>query len=332
MGDKTMKKRNVIKRFALVLLTAALILSTFAGSALAVGYVEATGGRVNVRSGPGTGYKSLYTLVKGEKVEYLGSSTDNKGATWYKIQYYSYGTGWVHSQYAKYTSLFDYVEAYGGDVNVRTSPSLYASDLGTLKEGQMAAYLNQDSTDDRGVEWYKVSFNGSIGWVSSRYSRLVNSSAEEFDPDYGDVKITGNSVNVRKTPSLNGKDMGTVTKDAYLDYLGKTSVDDRGVTWYQVEFKGQNGWVSSRYGEVVKSSSVTLPDFSFLTSYVEADGGDCNIRNAPELSGKALGTMKKGATATYLDDYSTDTRGWTWYKVNYNGIVGWVSSRYATLY
>ena len=42
--------------------------------------------------------------------------------------------------------------------------------------------------------------------------------------------------------------------------------------------------------------------------------------------------ISRGGTATYLDDYSVDERGVTWYKISYNGGTGWVSSRYCELH
>lgn len=328
-----MKKNNMLRRTLLVLVAAALLMSSFAGAALAASYVQTTGNRVNVRSGPGTGYKALYTLVKGEEVEYLGSSTDSKGNTWYKIQYYSYGTGWIHSQYGKVVER-GYVQASGGDVNVRSTPSLNGSDLTTMKNGQKADYLGQTSTDDRGVIWYKVSFNGYTGWVSSRYSKLVNDSSvtlPDFNFSYGYVKVTGNTVNVRKSPSLNGADLTTLKKGATVTYLGQTSTDDRGVVWYKVDVNGSTGWISSRYSELTNTASSALPDFRPVTKYVKADEGDCNIRNTPSLSGKDLGTMKRGQSAEYLNQSSTDDRGVVWYKISYNGVTGWVSSRYSSI-
>ena len=88
------------KRFLAVLAIAALMLCTLAGSALAVGYVKATGSRVNVRSGPGENYTDLYTMIRGETVDYLGiSNVDSNGVTWYKVEYKGV-IGWVSSRYA----------------------------------------------------------------------------------------------------------------------------------------------------------------------------------------------------------------------------------------
>ena len=61
------------------------------------------------------------------------------------------------------------------------------------------------------------------------------------------VEITGGSVNVRSAPGTEGtRVIGTAHRGDELPYQGeKRNVDGR--EWYLVEFKGQNGWVSSKY-------------------------------------------------------------------------------------
>ena len=324
-----MKGSKMMKRMVVLALVAALLLAILPASALAASYLEATGSRVSVRSGPGTSYSGLYTLVRGETVTYTGEyAYDGNGMKWYKVQYYSYGTGWVSSKYSKVYDdgsgldwgMQPYVQATGGSVNIRRTPSLTGQDLGTMSNGQTATYLGQSSTDDRGVTWYYVNFDGTVGWVSSRYSKLYGSSALTWY-----VQATGGSVNVRRTPSLTGQDLGTMSNGQTAIYLGQSSTDDRGVTWYYVNFDCTVGWVSSRYSKLCNGGSESV------TRYVKAEGGSVNVRKTPSLTGQDLGTMSEGKTAVYLNQKSTDDRGVVWYYVNYNGIIGWVSSRYSRL-
>lgn len=59
-----------------------------------------------------------------------------------------------------------------GDVNMRDVPNLAGKVLTTVKKGGCGEYLGEQSTDERGVVWYFVRFNGHTGWVSSKYARL----------------------------------------------------------------------------------------------------------------------------------------------------------------
>lgn len=64
------------------------------------------------------------------------------------------------------------------------------------------------------------------------------------------VCATG-KCNIRKSPGLDGKSLGTLKKGAKLKYLGKRAEDDRGVYWYKVRTgSGKSGWVSEVYAKL----------------------------------------------------------------------------------
>ena len=64
------------------------------------------------------------------------------------------------------------------------------------------------------------------------------------------VYATG-KCNIRKSPSLEGKRLGTFKKGTQLKYLGKRAEDDRGVHWYKVKTSGgKTGWVSEAYAKL----------------------------------------------------------------------------------
>ena len=65
------------------------------------------------------------------------------------------------------------VKAVSGDTYVRKHPDKDAADIGVLYQGDSAAYLEQKDWDERDVVWYKVSFHGKNGWVSSKYTKIV---------------------------------------------------------------------------------------------------------------------------------------------------------------
>ena len=63
------------------------------------------------------------------------------------------------------------------------------------------------------------------------------------------IKATGN-VHVRKTPSLNGAELGIMGKGDTVKFLGELKFDNRGVAWYKVRYNAQVGWVSSKYAKI----------------------------------------------------------------------------------
>lgn len=65
-----------------------------------------------------------------------------------------------------------------------------------------------------------------------------------------ELRTTG-SVNMRSGPGLSYDVVTSFAKGKRLEYLGETSVDDRGVTWYKASSGKYTGWVSSKYTELV---------------------------------------------------------------------------------
>jgi uncharacterized protein YgiM (DUF1202 family) len=68
----------------------------------------------------------------------------------------------------------------------------------------------------------------------------------------GWVEITGGSVNVRAAPGVEAKDIGTVHRGDRLPYQGVTQ-QAGGRDWYLIIYENQNGWVSSKYAELVNA-------------------------------------------------------------------------------
>lgn len=236
--------KKMLKKGLLLALALTFVLSAF-GSALAAtvwGYVDVTGASVNIRKGPGLDYSSAIILNEGAKLSYLGeTSIDSRGVAWYKIAYEDV-TGWVSSRYSELHQRK--VTAVDGQTYIRSYGNLEASQLGVLPEGETASYLEQTQYDNRNVAWYKISYNGTIGWVSSKYTEMN----EYTEPVYNlVVKASDGQTRLRTTPSLNGSEITVMAKGDTATYLNASSVDERGVTWYKVQYKGYSGWVSSKY-------------------------------------------------------------------------------------
>ena len=139
-----------------LLLAVAIVMSAFAGFALAETYVKTTG-NVNVRAGAGLEYRSLGTAKKGAKLTYLeATGKDGRGVIWYKVKLNSKTSGWVSSKYASLceggeVSYTQVVEVTARSVNLRAEPN--GRRVGSLKKGDTAVYLNRSKTDGNGLKW-----------------------------------------------------------------------------------------------------------------------------------------------------------------------------------
>jgi len=250
------------RKITAALLALAMLLAL--GAAHAEGYVLLHSA-ATARTGPGLGYSMAAQLGAGSTVGYLQQSAyDSRGVLWYRVSL-SGGDGWVQSTFASLTDeagFATYAAGAGasgfglltgevaaiGDVNVRSGPGLAHPILSTMRSGEIAVYLGSASVDERGVTWYSVEFDGASGWVSSVYAELSGSG--EFDSAVVEG-VTGNS-NVRIGPGLGYAAVGTLYLGESADYLGLSSVDERGVTWYCIAYMDESAWVSSKYTELKK--------------------------------------------------------------------------------
>lgn len=238
----TMKR---CKKFLAALMIAVLCLSAIA--ALAEGKVTTTT-EVNLRKGAGTEYGVIRVVGSGKSLTYDKTAKDDNGVTWYRVTYKG-KTGWIISKYTKVAG--NTKDASGkitttGNVNLRKGAGLSYTSITSIPTGVVLSY-DKTSKDSRGVTWYRVKYKGKTGWVSSKYAK-TGGSGSGGGSSSGKKLITTGSLNMRKGPGLDYKSIRTIDEGVSLTY-DKTSKDDRGVTWFRVNYKGKTGWISSKYAK-----------------------------------------------------------------------------------
>ena len=131
-----------------------------------------------------------------------------------------------------------------GNVNLRSGPGTGYPDIGTIPNGSIATYLGASTVDGDGMAWHNVRYDGVEGWVSGRWSELVEEGNGAAPTVYG---VGGDSY-LRSGPGLGYDALGKVLGvGEEATYLYNMSIDGRGVAWYNVRIDGVEGWVSSRY-------------------------------------------------------------------------------------
>lgn len=69
-----------------------------------------------------------------------------------------------------------------------------------------------------------------------------------------EVRTTGD-VWLRTGPGLDYDAVSILSSGKSFEYMGESSVDARGVTWYRISAGEKEGWVSSRYTELIGESA-----------------------------------------------------------------------------
>ena len=133
-----------------------------AAASVSVGTVQADA--LRVRASASTDSSILATASKGDAVIVLEEAGDN----WYKVDYQSV-QGYMSGDYLTVAETADAaigygkVSANGSTLNLRSGPSTSSSKVGALSHGTVVKIVGVDSG------WYKVDYNGTVGYVSSDY-------------------------------------------------------------------------------------------------------------------------------------------------------------------
>ena len=187
---------------------------------------------VNLRSGPGTGYKLLGKINKDTVVGII--SLDNG---WYNIRLENGDTAYVLSTYVKLLSSEQSVSLKAtincvNAVNVRKGASSSTEKVGALKKGSTVTVLGFEAE-----EWYKVELeDGTVGYIFHDYI-LINQSA---------ALKNANTLKVRSGPATSYSLVTTMDTSTSFSVIG---LAENG--WYKVKTSdGKQGWSSNSYIEL----------------------------------------------------------------------------------
>ena len=202
------------------------------------------------------------------------------------------------------------------DANLRKGPGKDFSIYTSVKEGKSLTFLGGIEEDERGIDWYEVSYKGRDLWISSKCGTKVSKPSTSAKKRV----ITTADCNLRKGPGLSYKIYVTVQEGSSFKYLGKSKRDDRDVKWYKISYYGRSLWVSSKnsYRKNVSSKYVITNE-------------ECNLRRGPGLDYSVYTSVYEGTVIKYLGKYKRDDREVKWYKIKYKGKTLWISSKTCVL-
>nr|WP_250674762.1 SH3 domain-containing protein [Paeniclostridium ghonii]MCM0166904.1 SH3 domain-containing protein [Paeniclostridium ghonii] len=235
-----------LKRKSMIagLISAAIIIPTSTGVSFAntneqnksVDYRTITGNSVNFRQGPGVNYSSIGKLNTGNKVEYIETV-----GSWIKVKYN--GTeGFVHSDYVSGSTQTESdntvksnKQVTASSVNFRQGPGTNYSVITSLSKGTKVGVISESNG------WAKISYNGTIGYVSSQYLGDINSGGGEDNTVKENKVVTASSVNFRQGPGTNYSVITSLSKGTKVGVISESN------GWAKISYNGTIGYVSSQY-------------------------------------------------------------------------------------
>ncbi len=199
--------------------------------------------RVNVRSGPSTGYSIVGTLEANDRVTVTATN-----GNWYRINWNN-GSAYVSASYLARIGSAVPTEppASSGstyyataNVNVRSGPSTRYSVVGGLTSGQRVTVVGSSGN------WYRISWNNGSAYVSASYLRQGAASTPST-PSTGTIGQATANVNVRSGPSTSYKRLGTLYKGELVTIKGYEG------SWARVEWGGYaSAYISRSYLTAVR--------------------------------------------------------------------------------
>ncbi len=295
-----------------VVTTAGLITGVSGVELATAGSVTATAG-VNIRSGPGTGYRILGTLYRGQSLTKLAAASNG----WIKVRFHGH-TAYVSGKYlstgttalpsAPTTIYTSGTKITTAALNVRSSASLAASIVGYVSKGHRVTLTGKAS---RGFA--EILYGGSREWVSAQY--LTNAG--------GDLpKITGSrtatdDLILRSTSGSDFRSLGEVKKGTKLSVTG-TIQNGRA----QIVYRQAVRWVTARY---LTNSAVSLPAAPGLPRVVATRYATTalNIRSNPSSRYTLIGEVPRGTKLAITGARSSGRA-----QIIYRGAVRWVTAQY----
>ncbi|MBQ9195974.1 MAG: SH3 domain-containing protein [Clostridia bacterium] len=310
------------------------------------------GGKLNLRAGAGTGYRSIDKIANGEWVLVLSSSG--------KWSYVSYNgeTGYVMSSFLRAgTSAATaapsvtavpasasamqaiVVCADGGKLNLRQTASSGSKVLERIPNGtQLTVY-------PAGGKWYNAAYNGQSGYVQAGFLDFNVSASPTKAPSVtaaptavpanavsAVVQCSG-SLNLRASASSSGKVLTRIPNGTAI------TVQPAQNGWYAVAYNGQSGYVMGKYLNVSGSASASssgsaaivqvsvnsLQYEEFRRATVSTTGGGLNVRKGPGENYSRVSELQNG-TQIMISSIEGD-----WCAMYYGDIQGYVQKQFLVI-
>lgn len=205
-------------------------------------------------------------------------------------------------------------------LNLRQGPGTSYNIIGELSSGTNVQIISQCNSN-----WYKVQYNGTTGYVYAPCISIVSGNLSSSSSKTGTViNLSGDiQLNFRLGPSTNDTVIGGLSEGTTFTVLSESN------GWYKINYDGTIGYVYGYYVSVGNNSS-SLSNSSSNTSKSGVvsnlnSGVDLNFRSGPNTDYSIIGELPEGTSVTILSENNG------WYKINYDGTVGYVYSDYISI-
>lgn len=238
-----MKRNKFTAAIALVLIVLMLVPAVASAATMKHAY---TSGKIYLRSGPGTQYKTNGTVYNGDYIDVIAY-----GDIWSQVRTSNGKTGYIKNLYINdgdmtYAAGTRYVNRYTAyitaSVNFRAGASTSTASMGVLNAGTKVTVLGENNG------FYLICDpDNAQGFVSAGYvsqTKPVTTTPSTSFPSFDTANtktVVGQGVNLRAG--------GGNTYDVLLTipYGAKVNVIYEGTYWTRVNYNGTMGWINNQF-------------------------------------------------------------------------------------
>ena len=273
---------------------------------------------LNVRANPNTSSGIIGSLTYNTKVTILEISHG-----WYRINYDG-SNGWISGDYVTLSTgnaASNVGRASGAGtvtadyLNVRSGAGTGYSVIGGLSEGALVSIISSENG------WYKISYDGTTGWISGDYVSVGGSSSSNESSSSNQASssgtVTADYLNVRSGAGTGYGVIGGLSEGSSVSIISTEN------GWCKINYNGGTGYVSSDYissGSSSEENSSTSSSPSESSATVTADV--LNIRSGAGTGYGVIGTLTYNSSVSVI----SNSNGWS--QISHNGTTGYVSSDY----
>ena len=321
------------------------------------------GGKLNLRSGAGSGYSVIEQIPTGTSVLVLDAGSKwsyvavNGALGYVMTSFLNFGGTAPVQQPAAATAapvIAGSTQAVvscadGGKLNLRKTASSNASILARIPNGTVLTV--QQAAD----KWFAVTYNGETGFVLGIFLDFNLNTAVTAVPvvaptptpvpqglqtaapagqGNATVRCADNGkLNLRKSANANAKVLDRIPSGTVLTVQ---TVDDK---WSYTTYNGQPGYVMNKYLQLT-AGTVTAAPAAIVTAVPTQvpgvvttvqtaavtckNGGKLNLREGAGANYKVILQIPNGSAVTVF------SRGSEWCQISYGGLTGYVMSSFLT--
>jgi uncharacterized protein YraI len=180
------------------------------------------------------------------------------------------------------------------------------------------------------IEYYEA---GGLAYLDYNLARM--STAPVYNPPPAQtgprLTVTTGMLNVRSAPNIvTGAILAKIPRGSSYGIVGRNTDN----SWWQINVNGTIGWVNGSYVSAANTQSVPVTSGGSqpqpqpqqpVSGYTVTTVANVNLRGGPNTAHGILTVIPRGRIVPIVGRVADNS----WWQVNYNGTVGWVSAMYA---